>query len=145
MASLSIALRNDIREVARLAAMTERFGADHRLSPDDVMRINLVLDEIVGNVIRHGQAGPAGRIDVTVSLQGAAITIDVIDDGIAFDPLTVPPPNLDLPIEERPVGGLGIHIVKSLAAGVEYRREGDRNHLVVTIARMKEEGPTGPS
>jgi anti-sigma regulatory factor (Ser/Thr protein kinase) len=61
------------------------------------------------------------------------LTIDVADDGIAFNPLEKDPPDLDLPFSERPIGGLGIHIVRALSETIAYRRENDRNHLTMTM------------
>ncbi len=134
MASLSIALRNERQELVRLADLVERFGADHHLSDDVVMNVNLVLDEIVSNVIKYGQASDgADAIGVSLALDGGVLTIDIADDGIAFNPLDAKPPDLDLPITERPVGGLGIHIVKALTETIDYRRDHDRNRLTMTM------------
>ena len=55
----------------------------------------------------------------------------VSDDGIAFDPLEVPPPDLESSLEDRPVGGLGVHFMLTLMDEVTYRREGDRNVLTM--------------
>jgi serine/threonine-protein kinase RsbW len=132
--ALSIALRNDRKELGRLSALIDRFGEDHRLSADSITNVNLVLDEIVANVIRHGRLDGADReIDISLLLDGSELAIEVADEGIAFDPVAAPAPNLDVPIEERRPGGLGIHIVKSLADTVAYRREGGRNYLTVRM------------
>jgi anti-sigma regulatory factor (Ser/Thr protein kinase) len=61
------------------------------------------------------------------------LTIDIAEDGIAFNPLEAKPPNLDLPITERPISGLGIHIVRALTETIAYRRENGRNHLTITM------------
>ena len=134
MASLTIALRNELHELVRLAGLVERFGADHHLSDDVVMNVNLVLDELVSNVIKYGQASDGeDAIGVSLALHGNVLTIDIADDGIAFNPLDAKPPDLDLPITERPVGGLGIHIVKALTETIDYRRDHERNHLRMTM------------
>ena len=72
-----------------------------------------------------------------LALEGGRLTIDVSDDGIAFNPLDATPPNLDLPIMERPVGGLGIHIVRTVMDHVEYQRRDGHNVLTMrkTIGR----------
>jgi anti-sigma regulatory factor (Ser/Thr protein kinase) len=132
--SFSIALRNDRHELVRLAELVERFGAEHHLADDTLTNINLVLDEVVANVIKYGRAGKdAGEIDVSLALDGGLLTIDVADDGIAFNPLEKDPPDLDLPFSERSIGGLGIHIVRALSETIAYRRENDRNHLTMTM------------
>jgi hypothetical protein len=73
------------------------------------------------------------RISVSLDLQGSVLTIDIADDGIAFNRLKAKPPNLDLPITERPINGLGIHIVRALRETIAYRRENGRNHLTITM------------
>lgn len=134
MPSLSITLRNDRHELGRLAELVERFGAEHHLAVDELTNVNLVLDEIVSNVIRHGRTSEGeGGIVVSLALHDAVLTIDVTDDGIAFNPLEAPPPNLDLPITERPIGGLGIHIVRAITETIAYRREDGRNRLTMTM------------
>jgi anti-sigma regulatory factor (Ser/Thr protein kinase) len=131
---VSVSLRNDRAELVRLADLVERFAAEQGLSRDDLGNVNLVLDEIVSNVIRHGLAVESeGHVDVSLSVSDHELTIEVTDNGIAFDPLAAPPPNLDLPIAERPIGGLGIHIVKVLSDTIAYRRERGRNHLRLTM------------
>jgi anti-sigma regulatory factor (Ser/Thr protein kinase) len=139
MASISVLLRNDRAEIARLAGLAESFGQAQHLSDDEVMAINLVLDEVVTNVIDYGFEGVAGEpeIRLTMSLEGDQLTIQVEDNGRAFDPLQMATPDLDLPLEDRPVGGLGIHIVRSVMNTVEYDRRGGRNVLTMhkTISR----------
>jgi serine/threonine-protein kinase RsbW len=130
---LAISLRNERAELTRLAVLVEQFGAQHHLSDDVVMNVNLVLDEIVANVIRYAHLGGEDRIDVRLALDRGAVAIDVDDPGVAFNPLDAPPPNLDAPIDERRPGGLGIHIVKSLAETVSYRRADGRNRFRASV------------
>ena len=138
MSSVSAVFVNQRAEIERLARLAERFGTEQHLSDDDVMMINLVLDEVVANIISHGydDAGEH-QIHVTLALDDAELTIRVEDDGRPFNPLDAPPPDLDLPLEDRPVGGLGIHIVRSVMDAVEHRRDDNRNVLIMrkTIGR----------
>ena len=134
MPSLSIALRNERQELVRLAELVERFCAEQQLADDVVMNVNLVLDEIVSNVIKYGQASDGeNAIGVSLVLDAGVLTIDIADDGIPFNPIDAKPPDLDLPITERPVGGLGIHIVRALTETIDYRRDRDRNRLTMTM------------
>jgi anti-sigma regulatory factor (Ser/Thr protein kinase) len=131
---LSITLRHELRELLRLAEQVERFGAAHQFSDDFVTNVNLVLDEMVSNVIKYGKSSDdKGGIDVSLALDGTLLTIEIADAGGAFNPIDATPPDLDLPITERPVGGLGIHIVKALTESIVYRRENERNHLTMTM------------
>ena len=139
MASVSAVFRKDRAEIHRLAGLAERFGEAQQLSDDDVMAINLVLDEVVTNVIDYGFEGFDGEpeIRLTMTLEENELTIRIEDNGRAFDPLQAEAPDLDLPLEDRPVGGLGIHIVRSVMNTVEYDRRGGRNVLTMhkTISR----------
>jgi anti-sigma regulatory factor (Ser/Thr protein kinase) len=127
-----MALLNDRRELAHIGERVDRFGAECGLSADDTARVNLVLDELVSNIIKYGyDDADEHRIHVTVEVDGDLLTISLADDGKPFNPLDVPPPDLDLPIEDRPVGGLGVFIVQSLADTLEYRRDQGRNLLTL--------------
>ena len=131
--TFSLVVRNERREVGRLMERIEKVAAEWGLSEDDTVNLNLILDEFVSNVIRHGFEDEGEHdIPVTLDLDGDVVNIRIEDDGRPFNPLEAPPPDLDLPIEERPLGGLGIFIARSLADTVEYRRENNRNVLLIT-------------
>jgi serine/threonine-protein kinase RsbW len=127
---LKLNLRNDPAEIGRLAALVVEFGTRHRLPAAAVSHVNLALEEAVSNIIAyaHDDSGPHD-IAVRIALVDGALSIELSDDGRAFDPRAAPAPDLDAPLEERPVGGLGIHLVRRLMDEVHYRREGGRNHL----------------
>lgn len=129
---LTIDLANDRREIARLIRLVEDFGRTSELADDDTTDITILLDEFVSNVIKYGydDAGEH-RIQVVVALDRPSLSIRIEDDGKAFNPLEAREPDLTLPIEERPIGGLGILIAKTLADTIEYRREGGRNILTL--------------
>jgi len=138
MSSVSAVFVNKRSEISRIAELAEQFGGEHHLSDDDVMAINLVLDELVANIIENAYEDTREHeIHVTLRLEGTELTVRVDDDGRPFDPLQAPPPNLDLPLEERPVGGLGIHLVRSVMDRVEYERREGHNILTMhkTIGR----------
>jgi anti-sigma regulatory factor (Ser/Thr protein kinase) len=131
---LSFTLRNQRSEIARMLALLEAFCQTHDISDDDLFSLRLVLDEAVINVIVHGYDDTAEHeIHVSLILDGALLTIRIDDDGVAYNPLDAPAPRFDLPIEQRRIGGLGVHIMKTLARSVEYRRENDRNHLTIEM------------
>lgn len=93
-----------------------------------------VADELVTNVIRHGcRADRSHTIDVSVAVREDGLTIRISDDGIPFDPFDRPAPDLQRPLEERPVGGLGIHLVRQLAEDCRYARVDGRNRVTVTL------------
>jgi len=130
---LSVVVLNQKRELTRLGELAERYGEECGLSEDDTMNICLVLDEMVSNVIKYGHDdGLEHQIHVRVRVEADLLTIQIEDDGKAFNPLETAPPDLDLPVEQRPIGGLGVFIVKSMAESLDYRRERDRNIFTMT-------------
>ena len=131
---LSMVVANDRRELARIGERVERFASECRLSADHAASLNLVLDELVSNVIKYGyeDQGPH-EIHVTVEVQRDLLTVSVEDDGKPFNPIEAPLPNVDLPIEERPIGGLGMLLIRSIADDLHYRRERGRN--IVTLKK----------
>ena len=130
---LHVRLANRLEEIGRLAEAVEAFGAAHQLPDAVVFAFNLSLDEVVTNVISYAfpdvQEHP---IDVRLSLVGGVVQAEVTDSGRPFNPIDVPTPDLDAPIDERRIGGLGIHIVREMMDTLDYVREGDRNILRLT-------------
>lgn len=135
-ATLTLTLKNQPSEIGRLVDLLEAFGAQSGLSEDATFKLTLALDEIVANVIRHGFGDDQEhRIEVKVTVDDRTVTASVEDDGRAFDPREAPVPDLDLPIEMRTPGGLGMHLVRQTMDSVEYRRDEGRNILTVEFAR----------
>jgi anti-sigma regulatory factor (Ser/Thr protein kinase) len=137
MATLTLTLKNHPSEIGRLVDLLETFGAQSGLGDDATFKLTLALDEIVANVIRHAfdNDGRDHRIDVRVTVGERSVTAIVEDDGRPFDPREAPVPDLNLPIEARAPGGLGMHLVRSTMDSVEYRRDDGRNVLTVEFAR----------
>jgi anti-sigma regulatory factor (Ser/Thr protein kinase) len=128
--ALDLHLTNDLAALAGLADAVERFGAAHRLPADILNALQVTVDEIVTNAITHGYApGARGEIAVRLQRRPDGIEIEIEDDGMPFDPLQAPPPNLGLPLAERPIGGLGIHFVRNLMDKMSYARHDGRNLL----------------
>jgi anti-sigma regulatory factor (Ser/Thr protein kinase) len=134
---LDTVLASKRSEISRLAEIVHRFGTANHLSVDDIMRIRLVLDEIVVNIVAHGyeDAGDTDRHDIHILLElddRDLLTIRVTDDAREYDPRNAPAPRFDLPIEERRRGGFGVHIVKAIMDTIDYRRVDGQNVLTLT-------------
>jgi len=125
---LHLAVSNTLDDIPHILSALIRFCGDLGLDSAVVDTVALALDEAVSNVIRHGDASPDG-ISIEVSATDGALTIDVLDDGSAFDPMTLPTPDLVSALEDRKVGGLGIHFIRTLMDHSAYTRDDGRNHL----------------
>jgi anti-sigma regulatory factor (Ser/Thr protein kinase) len=131
---LHLSLARDPAELARLALEVERFLARHPALQPAGYALQLALEELVSNVIRHADAaGTPLASDVTLRLEPDGVRVQLEDDGPAFDPLAVPAPDTDAPIDERAVGGLGIHLVRNIVTDLRYARRAGRNCLSLSI------------
>jgi serine/threonine-protein kinase RsbW len=119
--------------VEDLEGVLYRAGADRA----DVDAVKLALEEVMTNVASHAYGGKGGRIRVAAALDPEAITVEVRDDGPEFDPLREGPKALPAGgLEERAVGGLGLHLVRSMVQGLDWVREdGKVNRLRMTRRR----------
>lgn len=111
------------------------FVREEGIAADEAARILILLEELLTNLMKYGYPDRAepGRAEVALAFSGSRLEIEFIDDGCAFDPFAGPPPNLDEPVEDRPVGGLGLHLLRSLTDEVSYERRNDRN--VIRLSR----------
>ena len=125
-----IVLRNDIQEIPRLSILMETVAEEAGLDPGLAMSLNLALEEAVTNVVLYAYPeGAEGFVEIDILLEAHYMEFTVIDSGVAFDPTAKPDPDLTLGVEERPIGGLGIFLVKQIMDKVLYERKNDRNYL----------------
>ena len=131
--SLAIELDNELAEIERFEGEFQAFATRHGLAPRAIGQIWLAFDELLTNTISYGfPQGGHHKISVRLAVEGDSFTAELVDGGIAFDPLAAPEPDLDSALEEREIGGLGIHFVRTTMDGLDYRREKDQNRLVMT-------------
>jgi anti-sigma regulatory factor (Ser/Thr protein kinase) len=110
---------------------------ENKIPPDAALLANLAIEELVTNSVKYGYADTDEHlIDVEMRVADGRLVVHVIDDGRAFNPLEAPAPDLSQPIDERPVGGLGLHLLRTLSDTMTYER---RNHLnCVTLVKRLE-------
>jgi anti-sigma regulatory factor (Ser/Thr protein kinase) len=132
--SIERVLKNDVAELVAVTAELETELTQHQVSADVVFACSLALEEIFTNIVRHAYADAESHdIRFAARLTDEHVVLQFADDGREFDPLRARPPDLTLPPEERPIGGLGIHLTRTLAERMEYRRAGGFNHLTASF------------
>ncbi|MGB6945068.1 MAG: ATP-binding protein [Bryobacteraceae bacterium] len=100
-------------------------------------KLDLVLEEILINVARYAYSPETGVVEVACWSAGdGKLRVEVIDFGRVFNPLDAAPPDLSLGLADRPIGGLGVFLVRSLVDSIAYRREDNRNILSFTFPRV---------
>lgn len=132
-AQLRIRLRNRVEELRRVQAALEQFAAAERLPLSLLGSLSLVIEEVVCNIVFHGYEDDAEHeIELRLAVEGDDLVLEVEDDGRAFDPLSVPAPDLGAPLPGRPVGGLGIPLIRRLMDEMRHERRCGRNRLTLT-------------
>ena len=135
-ADLHLKLEADPERLSDVADAIEELGAREGWPPDFLFRMNLVLEEMTLNVMTHGRDAGARELEVIVVCDADAVAIEIVDDGPRFDPLEdAPLPDPDAPLEDRPVGGLGVHLVRTMMDEITYRYQDGKNRLFMRTAK----------
>ncbi|MGH7287576.1 MAG: ATP-binding protein [Myxococcota bacterium] len=136
---LVIRLRNRVEELRRVPAALEKFAITERLPLSLLGSLSLVIEEVVCNIVFHAYEDDAEHeIELRLAVEGDALTLEVEDDGRDFDPFSVPAPDLGAPLPVRPVGGLGIALIRRLMDEVRHERRRGRNLLTLTKRGVRE-------
>jgi serine/threonine-protein kinase RsbW len=131
----ALVMRNDASELARMAEWIEGVCTTARLSRRTSFALQLCLDEATANIIAHGEGSTRAReIVVSIAHEGAEVVLTVDDDGGPFDVTRVAPPDRPHTLEDAPVGGRGIQLIRRFSSSFEYRRKCGRNQLRMTFA-----------
>ena len=120
-------IRDYVKAAARMA------GLDRKAA----YRLQLAVDEIATNIMTHGyaEAGLEGMLEVSATLDEETLTISIEDTGVAYDPSPQPLEDLDLPLEQREIGGLGLFLAIQNVDEFRYERVGDRNRHTLIVNR----------
>jgi len=124
-ASFARSLPADEAALPDLIEAIEAWLETRDVPPAEIARLMIAFDELLSNILHHG----GGTIDIAVGIEDGTLSATIVDDGPRFDPLSVPDPDTSLDIDERPVGGLGIHLVRELMDEVRYSHGEGRNKL----------------
>ncbi len=120
--------------LSQIEAVLEEMAEGREWPITLTMRANLILEELVLNTLTHGDTSGLTEIILQLESPGRELTIRIADDGSPFNPLTdAPIPDTTLPLAERPIGGLGLYLVKTMGQDLEYSRGNNRNHLKLVV------------
>ncbi|MBO4571093.1 MAG: ATP-binding protein [Bacteroidales bacterium] len=128
-----LVLHNDVKEIPSIPAFLEEITAGMNMPAEVAMGINLALEEAVSNVMMYAYPeGTSGLVEIDASISKSCLELAVSDTGTPFNPVEAPEADTTLGVEERKVGGLGIHLIRTLMDSVSYRRSNGRNILTMT-------------
>jgi anti-sigma regulatory factor (Ser/Thr protein kinase) len=124
MTALSAEVARDLESLSEVMQLVETFFATAKLDPKVRFPVELALEEVFTNVVRHNSRGK-GRIGIALAIRGDEMVITVTDfDAPRFDPIgDAPTVDIDAPLEEREAGGLGIHLVRKMMDRIEYSHQ----------------------
>jgi len=113
-----------------------RRGAERAgLPPQRLSELDLIVEELLMNVVRYAYpADSRGLVEITYSIpQACCLRVEIADQGVEFNPLELAEPELGSSLEERPVGGLGVFLIRHYADSLHYRRDGAWNRVLFSV------------
>ena len=129
---ISFELKNCLSELDTLREHLERYAEYVGLSKKCTFEINLALEELFANIFSYGFTDNTEHwIKIKISHDDGALIIRIEDDGVPFNPIAAEKPDIESPLEERKIGGLGIHLIKELMDEISYERIGNHNFLTM--------------
>lgn len=132
MTERHLIFHNDIQQIPQLAELVEAVAEETNLDQSLAMGLNLALEEAVTNVILYAYPpGSDGLVDIEAVIRDNALEFILSDSGAPFDPTAAKEADVTLDVEDRPIGGLGIFLVRNIMDEVTYRREDGRNILTM--------------
>ncbi len=138
--SVKLALAPRLDEIGRMVEAVEAFGERSGFPAATLYQVALVLDELITNIVSYGVDPQESRpITVELTYADGTLTIAVSDPGRPFDPRSVPAPDIEASLEDRKVGGLGVHLARTMMDSFDYRYADGRNNVTL----MKQVGKAG--
>ena len=126
-------IKNELEQLTRLYEFLDLHASAYGLEEQLTMQIKLALEEVVTNVILYAYPDKKDQdIRIDMNYGNKQLTIVITDKGTPFNLLEMKEPDITLPPEERPIGGLGIYLVKQLMTEVTYSRSSGKNILTMT-------------
>ena len=127
-----LTLPNDIETIPQLNAFIDGFCEERGIGMDIAVRLNLAVEEAVVNVMNYAYPeGTVGYVDIDMDADEKAVTVILSDTGIPFDPTKKEKVDTTLSAEERPIGGLGIHLVREIMDTIDYAYTDHKNILTL--------------
>jgi serine/threonine-protein kinase RsbW len=136
---LTVPARTD--RLGAVCAFVRRGAEIADLAPEEMDKLDLVLEELFVNIARHAYAPEQGDVEVAYAVEAPGrLLVEISDTGPAFNPLVSDPPDFSRGLAERPLGGMGIFLVKAIANSIRYRHVGNRNTISFVFSGARRAG-----
>lgn len=133
--SASLVIPADLAEIRKVAAAIDDAGRASGFSDSSIGELQLAVEEALANTIVHGYRGAPGDVAIAIRAAPREVSVRLEDDAPPFDPFTAPDPDRGSDLEGRPIGGLGVFLIREMTDEVAYRYEGGRNVLTLVKRR----------
>ena len=135
---LNLHISNDLEQIKLVNDQFDEFARSNGLSDNTRRSVSLALDDVLNNAISYGYDEPESHsIELRFELAGDRLAVTVIDDGKPFNPCSYAAPDTALSLEDRAIGGLGIHMVRNIMDEVTYQRRTGKN-IVVLVKHVED-------
>jgi sigma-B regulation protein RsbU (phosphoserine phosphatase) len=133
MPEATVRIENDLSEIAKVDQKLDDFAKQFGIPPAIAATFHIIFDDLLNNVISYGYNDEQRHfIDISLELTANSLIVSIADDGVPYNPLAETAPDTTLSIEDRQIGGLGIHIVVNMVDDISYQRTADKNVLTLT-------------
>ena len=124
-----------VENLAGASEYVEECADGWGLPPKKKFGILVALEEAFVNVCGYAYPGGVGEVEISCEGDADSLILEIADKGLPFDVLSLPDPDITLGIDERAIGGLGVHLIRTLSDSVGYRRENGSNILRMVFGR----------
>lgn len=125
----------ELKNLAAMRHFVERAAMNGGGGPEAIGDMLLAMNEATTNIILHGYQDQPGDIEIEVAYDGNALIVTLRDQSTPFDPTSVPPPDLTLPLEQRSYGGMGIHMMRQFTDEIIYRTKVDWSNELILVKK----------
>jgi serine/threonine-protein kinase RsbW len=134
MANLS--LEADLSKISAVHEFVERRGRDLSLDDPVVCDLKLAVDEAYANIVRHAYCGQEGMVQLTIEAVTGGVQVTVQDWGAPFEPESISCPDVMAPLDQRPLGGLGLYLIRQIMDQVDFRFDGAGGNTLTMVKRI---------
>lgn len=127
-----VILKSKKSDFGKLSSVWQKLASQNQVEQSLALQIEVCLDEIFTNIVSYAYSDDEEHeIEVRFNFGKEQLRIEIEDDGASFDPTRLAEPELKASLEERPIGGLGIHLVKKIMDNLIYERKNNKNILIL--------------
>lgn len=134
--SSRIQIEADVKNLVKIRSFVQQSVSELGVIQEEIDDVILAVDEAATNIILHGYKEEPGMLEIEVSRESDTLVLHLLDQAPSYNPTQVPPPDLTLPLEKRPLGNLGVHLIRNLVDKMIYKTPpggGNQLTLVKTI------------